>query len=72
MIRHGAIGVVEREDVVVDHVILVAIVVRGDGGFPVVGGVDVELVGEDVGGGVGGVDVGYERFGGEDETSSSL
>lgn len=49
------------EDVVVGHVVLVAIVVELDVGFAVVGGVDVDLVVEDVGGGVGRVDVCDER-----------
>ena len=57
MVGHGAVDCVEREDVVVVHGILIAIVVVGDGGGDVVGWVDVEFVVEDVGGGVRGVDV---------------
>ena len=64
MVGYGARGQgVGGEDVVVDHVVLVAIVVEGDGGFAVVGGVDVEAAVEDVGGGVGGIEMGYEGFG---------
>ena len=48
------------EDVVVGHVVLVAIVVELDVGLAVVGGVDVDAVVEDVGGGVCGEDVGDE------------
>lgn len=54
----GDIG--HGEDVVVGHVVLVAIVVVGDIGVDVVGGVDVDAVVEDVGGGVSGVEVSYE------------
>lgn len=48
---------------VVCHVVLVAIVVEGDGGFPVVGWVDVYFVVEGVGRGVRSVEVCYERAG---------
>lgn len=63
MVGYGAGDGVHGEDVVVGHVVLVAIVVEGDCCFAVVAGVDVEFVVEDVGGGVGCVDVGDERFG---------
>jgi len=43
---------------VIGHVVLVAIVIVFDIRLAVVGGVDVELAVEDVGGGVGRVDVG--------------
>ena len=39
----------EGDDVVVDHVILVAVVVEFDVGFPVVRGVDINGVVEDMG-----------------------
>lgn len=48
---------------VVIHIVLVAIVVELDICFPVVGGIDVEFVVEDVGGWVCGVKVCDERFG---------
>ena len=50
----------EGEYVVVCHVVLVTIVVELDVGLAVVRGVDVELVVEDVGTGVSGIDVGHE------------
>jgi hypothetical protein len=57
-------GIGNGNDVVVDHVILVAIVIELDRCFAVVRGIDVDfgrvMVGKDVGGGVGGVNVGYE------------
>jgi len=46
----------------VDVLVLVAIVVVCDAGVAVVRGVDVDAVVEDVGGGVGGVEVGDEGF----------
>jgi len=49
----------QTEDVVVVHVVLVAVVVVLDVGFAVMRGVYVEGVVEDMGAGVGGVDVGY-------------
>ena len=54
----------EGKHVVVVHGVLVAVVVILDGGRDVVGWVDVDSVVEDVGGGVGGEDVGYEGLGG--------
>lgn len=62
VVSRGSAGGVQREDVVVVHVVLVAIVVELDVGLPVVRGVDVELSLEDVGGRVRGVDVGDERI----------
>ena len=59
----GVAGAVYLEDAVVVHGVLAAlVVVRGVGG-DVVGGVDVELAREDVGGWVGGVDGGDEGLG---------
>ena len=64
MVGNGAIGELwHGEDVVVGHVVLVAIVVKGDGGFAVVRGVYVDSVVEDVGGRVGCVDVLYQGRG---------
>ena len=54
----------EGDDVVVYHVILVAVVVELDVGFTVVRGVDIDGVVEDMGRGVGGVDVLDEGRGG--------
>jgi len=62
VISHGGSRVegLSAKDVVVDHVVLVAIVVELDVGLAVVRGVDVDLAFEDVGGGVSCVDVGDE------------
>lgn len=62
MISYGAGDCVHGEDVVVSHVVLVAIVVEGYCCFAVVTGVDVEFVVEDMGGGVCCVDMGDEWF----------
>ena len=62
VIGHGPAHGVHRDDVVVVHVVLVAIVVVGLGGFDIVRGVDVESAVEDVGGGIRGVDVSDERL----------
>lgn len=47
---------------VIYHVILIAVVIEGDGRFSVVRGVDVDLSVEVMGGGVGGVDVRDQGF----------
>ncbi|TLD22168.1 hypothetical protein PspLS_08025 [Pyricularia sp. CBS 133598] len=60
---HDGLGRVEAvggEDVVVGHVVLVAVVVELDVGLAVVRRVDVDLVVEDVGRRVGRVEVGYQ------------
>ena len=62
VVRGGLADVVQGHDVVVDHVVLVAVVVVFDGGLAVVRGVDVDAVVEGVGRRVGDVDVGYERL----------
>lgn len=61
VVDYGVGGVQGRgaEDVVVSHVVLVAIVIELDAGVTVVRGVDVDAVVEDVGRGVGCVEVGY-------------
>ena len=56
-------GMLEREDVVVLHREMVAVVVEGDAGLDVVRGIDVDPAVEDVGGRVGGIDVRDERSG---------
>ncbi|OSS50698.1 hypothetical protein B5807_04694 [Epicoccum nigrum] len=63
VVCHGPADLFHAEDVVVGHVVLVAIVVVLDVGLTVVGRVDVELAVKDVRRGVGGEDVGYDgRF----------
>lgn len=64
MVSHLAVNAGQTENVVVNHIVLVAIIVILDIGLTVMGGVDVELAIEDVGGGVRGVEMGDERLGG--------
>lgn len=60
MVSHGAPDAVHREDVVVGHGVLVAVVIVLDGGGDVVGGVDVDSSIEDMRRGVGCEDFFYE------------
>jgi hypothetical protein len=63
VVGDGAADAVHGEDVVVDHVVLVAAVVERDVGVAVVGRVDVDPAVEDVRGRVRRVDVRDERGG---------
>jgi hypothetical protein len=63
VVRHLAALLGEREDVVVDHVVLVALVVEAEVVLAVVAGVDVDLAVEDVRRRVGRVDVRHEGLG---------
>jgi len=63
VVGDGAFDVGHGEDVVVGHVVLVAIVVILDVGLAIVGRVDVELAVEDVGAWVGCEEVGHDGTG---------
>jgi len=63
VVGDGAFHVGHGKDVVVIHVILVAIVVVLDIGLPVVGRVDVQLAIEDVSAGIGCEEMGDDRAG---------
>jgi len=63
VVGHGTFDVWHGEDVVVVHVVLVAIVVVLDVGLTIVGWVDVELAVEDVCAWIGCEEVGHDRTG---------
>jgi hypothetical protein len=61
VIRHFTADRVHREDVVVDHVVLVAVIVEQDRCLAVVRRVNAQAPLENMGGRVGGVQVGDQR-----------